>query len=222
MLSRTNPAAPPNPRTGTLSKSRTSSIKKDKNGEGGEKDKNGEGGGGGVTTKPTDIKQQLLSTEIKQQKSTKLTSTNTTLKSTNPPPSSATHKRRTARGTGGLVGASLSGHVSGPPLSTRHSGPTSGTHAASTSGTHAGPTSGPSRKEIIQQFTHLIESKNTSDTELRACLKKLRLLVLKHGIPHVQTRHGSLKSCVWKILLGVYRIDSVEYISLIQKGINLF
>jgi hypothetical protein len=75
-----------------------------------------------------------------------------------------------------------------------------------------------SPKAVIDSFTQIIESKNSTEAELRTSLKKLRLLCLKQGIPDVQTRHGSLRSCVWKILLGVYRIDAVEYISLVQKG----
>ena len=75
-----------------------------------------------------------------------------------------------------------------------------------------------SKSQIIQEFTTLIETKNYNDGDLRSTLKKLRLLIYKHGIPNVQTRHGSLRSCIWKVLLNVYRIDSIEYISLLSKG----
>ncbi|KAJ3302041.1 hypothetical protein HDV03_005473 [Kappamyces sp. JEL0829] len=77
----------------------------------------------------------------------------------------------------------------------------------------------PITKQSIEQFTALIETRNSSDSDLRKSLKKLRLLILKnHGIPDCQTRHGSMRACVWKILLGVYRIDSIEYMGLIQRG----
>jgi cell cycle arrest protein BUB2 len=75
-----------------------------------------------------------------------------------------------------------------------------------------------SKSEIIQEYTSLIETKNHSDVEVRSTLKKLRFLVYKHGIPSVQTRHGTLRSCIWKLFLNVYKIDSIEYISLLSKG----
>jgi cell cycle arrest protein BUB2 len=34
----------------------------------------------------------------------------------------------------------------------------------------------------------------------------------------MQTRYGTLRGSVWKILLGVFRLDAMEYISLVKKG----
>ncbi|KAI8899744.1 rab-GTPase-TBC domain-containing protein [Globomyces pollinis-pini] len=72
--------------------------------------------------------------------------------------------------------------------------------------------------DSIQEFIKLLNSKNANDRELRIALKGIRQLVLQFGIPDHKTFCGSLRNSVWKILLGIYRIDAKEYISSIQRG----
>ena len=38
------------------------------------------------------------------------------------------------------------------------------------------------------------------------------------GVPNLQTRNGSLRASVWKVLLGVYKLDAGEYTRLVNAG----
>ncbi|KAJ3256338.1 hypothetical protein HK103_005593 [Boothiomyces macroporosus] len=65
---------------------------------------------------------------------------------------------------------------------------------------------------LVEEYTKLLNSKNQTDRDLRISLKQIRLLILKHGIP------TQLRASIWKILLGIYKIDALEYINLVNKG----
>jgi cell cycle arrest protein BUB2 len=76
----------------------------------------------------------------------------------------------------------------------------------------------PTTQDQIEEYMKLLSSKSQTDTQLRQSLKQLRFLILKHGIPSHQTKHGSLRGSIWKILLSTYKMDAVDYIHLVQKG----
>ena len=73
-------------------------------------------------------------------------------------------------------------------------------------------------KSVIEAYTNLLSTKNKTSQEQRASLTQLRFLIVKHGVPSLQTRHGTLRSTLWKLLLCVYKVDSVEYAGLIGRG----
>ncbi|KAJ3272697.1 hypothetical protein HDV01_005333 [Terramyces sp. JEL0728] len=72
------------------------------------------------------------------------------------------------------------------------------------------------KTNLVEEYNKLLSSKNQTDRDLRISLKQLRLLILKHGIP------TQLRASVWKILLGIYKIDALEYINLVYKGPSLY
>ncbi|KAJ3318862.1 hypothetical protein HDV06_006983 [Boothiomyces sp. JEL0866] len=69
---------------------------------------------------------------------------------------------------------------------------------------------------LVEEYNKLLNSKNQTDRDLRISLKQIRLLILKHGIP------SQLRASTWKILLGIYKIDALEYINLVNKGPSSF
>ena len=77
---------------------------------------------------------------------------------------------------------------------------------------------GPNIEKLTDMYLKVLLSKNKTERELRQSLKDLRYLILKHGIPSTVTKYGSLRACVWKLLLGVSNLDSGEYINLVNLG----
>jgi hypothetical protein len=77
----------------------------------------------------------------------------------------------------------------------------------------------PSRMKIIgntsEAFKQILQSKSSTDKQLRQSLKSIRELILKRGIPSSTQK---LRGNVWKALLGMYRVSSLEYITLIKRG----
>ncbi|KAI8999308.1 bub2 protein [Gaertneriomyces semiglobifer] len=70
---------------------------------------------------------------------------------------------------------------------------------------------------LKNQYEALLATKNTSDAQLRESLRKLRRMVLTEGLPH-SARDCSLRGRIWKVLLGIYRVSSSEYFTLIERG----
>jgi cell cycle arrest protein BUB2 len=75
--------------------------------------------------------------------------------------------------------------------------------------------------QLKQTYEKLLSSsQNISDRELKQSIKQLRLLVSKYGLPEILKKEGSntLRCRVWKIFLGVYKINAQEYCHLIENG----
>ncbi|CAG8617323.1 5302_t:CDS:2 [Cetraspora pellucida] len=95
------------------------------------------------------------------------------------------------------------------------------------------PSSASSRRTQIDKlpnsFEEILSTTHRTEREVKASLSKLRRMILLEGLPEenlpklapsVQNliRPTSMRSSVWKHLLGVYHVSANEYIRLIQKG----
>ncbi|KAI9201983.1 bub2 protein [Polychytrium aggregatum] len=99
--------------------------------------------------------------------------------------------------------------------------------SASSATSSAAPTSLTGRPishdSLRAKYESILNSRNSTDRELRESLKKLRMLVVMNGMPDNSDdptpQHGcSLKGRVWKCLLGVYSLSAKDYSRLIDKG----
>ncbi|KJE91044.1 mitotic check point protein [Capsaspora owczarzaki ATCC 30864] len=76
------------------------------------------------------------------------------------------------------------------------------------------------------KYEQLLEQGNTNPQDTSALLAQLRDLILKHGIPEEpsgQLGRANSTSCtlrgrIWKVLLGVQRLDAEYYIALVKAG----
>lgn len=71
---------------------------------------------------------------------------------------------------------------------------------------------------VTTQFITLLSTRNTTDVELKSTMKSLRLLILRNEIPDVPFNGSPLRLSVWKLLLKVYKVDALTYMTLLQKG----
>ncbi|CAG8653013.1 5721_t:CDS:2 [Acaulospora morrowiae] len=70
-------------------------------------------------------------------------------------------------------------------------------------------------------FEEILDTSHRTEREVRASLSKLRRVILTEGLPEEDLPKlalNSLRSRVWKHLLGVYHVSAREYIHLINKG----
>ncbi|KAI8930262.1 rab-GTPase-TBC domain-containing protein [Entophlyctis helioformis] len=163
----------------------------------------------------------------------------------NPPAASAaaaaesTHGANSTGKRGKQPGpGSVAGPVSGPspvqhaPQPTRRaassqpsSGLTSGgagTHSSASQRTSATCANADPQTDAVHEYVEIITSRNTNDRELRESLRRLRHLILSKGIPDTAREnngHGcNLRGRVWKALLSIYRVNALEYATLVQRG----
>ncbi|KAI9100553.1 bub2 protein [Phlyctochytrium arcticum] len=67
-----------------------------------------------------------------------------------------------------------------------------------------------------RQYEKILGGQYKTDSAMRNALHSLRTLVLKKGIQ--EDYEVRLRGRIWKVLLGIYRVSSSEYLGLIDRG----
>ncbi|KAJ1553909.1 hypothetical protein HK096_005856, partial [Nowakowskiella sp. JEL0078] len=80
-----------------------------------------------------------------------------------------------------------------------------------------------SDETLRSEIENILATHNLSDREMRESLKKLRNLILKNGLPSdagfaPDPTRCSLRGRVWKVLLGIYKVSALEYVTLVERG----
>ncbi|KAJ3379535.1 hypothetical protein HDU92_006625 [Lobulomyces angularis] len=75
---------------------------------------------------------------------------------------------------------------------------------------------------LAQKYESVLTKRNLSDRELKDSLKIIRKMILQDGIPTLLMEKENMAVCtlrgkIWKILLGVYKVNAKEYTDLVEK-----